>query len=175
MISLDDARAHVLERVAPAPSRSVPLSAAAGSVLAADVTATEAVPPFANTAMDGFAVVAGDTVAAPVTLDVVGTVAAGAAMEAAMGPGQAVRIMTGAPLPPGADAVVMVERTHYDEAAGRVRVEITVPPGNHVRGVGDDVHPGDLLFAAGTRLGPGHLGVLASVGVRDVVKSRRRR
>lgn len=168
MISLDDARAYVLERVAPTPSRSVPLSAAAGSVLAADVTATEAVPPFANTAMDGFAVVADDTVAAPVTLDVVGTVAAGAAMESAMGPGQAVRIMTGAPLPPGADAVVMVERTHYDEAAGRVRVEITVPPGNHVRAVGDDVQPGDLLFPAGTWLGPGHLGVLASVGVREV-------
>lgn len=76
-------------------------------------------------------------------------------------------------MPPGADAVVMVERTTYDESAGTVEVEITVPPGNHVRGAGEDVRPGDLLFAAGTQLTAGHLGVLASVGV-DVVDAFRR-
>lgn len=78
------------------------------------------------------------------------------------------RIMTGAPMPPGADAVVMVERTSYDEGTGRVEVEIEVPAGNHVRGSGEDVMPGDRLFAAGTRLDAGHLGVLASVGVGTV-------
>lgn len=168
MISLDEARSHVLDRVRPAPARPVPLAAAAGLVLAADVVATETVPPFANTAMDGFAVVAADTTDAPVTLDVVGTVAAGAAADRPVEPGQAMRIMTGAPMPPGADAVVMVERTRYDDAAGRVEVEITVPPGNHVRGAGEDVMPGDRLFAAGTVLTAGHLGVLASVGVAMV-------
>ena len=168
MISLDEARSHVLGHVRTAAPRSVALAEAAGLVLAADVVATETVPPFDNTAMDGFAVVASDTDAAPVTLDVVGTVAAGAAADRPMGPGQAMRIMTGAPMPPGADAVVMVERTRHDESSGRVDVEITVPPGNHVRGAGEDVQPGDLLFTAGTRLGAGHLGVLASVGVGAV-------
>lgn len=168
MISLDEARAHVLDRVAPAAPRPVPLAEAAGLVVATDITADEAVPPFANTAMDGFAVVAADTIDAPVTLDVVGTVAAGAAGDRPLGRGQAMRIMTGAPMPPGADAVVMVERTVHDETADTVRVEITVPEGNHVRGAGEDVRPGDRLFPAGTRLRAGHLGVLASVGIRTV-------
>jgi molybdenum cofactor synthesis domain-containing protein len=81
--------------------------------------------------------------------------------------------MTGAPMPAGADAVVMVERTSYDERAAQVTVEVAVPPGNHVRRAGDDVVPGDLLFAAGTELGAGHLGVLASVGVGSVSAVRR--
>ncbi len=168
MITLDEARAHVLERVAPAPPVDVPLDDAAGLVLASDVTSTETVPPFANTAMDGFAVVASDTTGAPVTLDVVGTVAAGSAADQPLSAGQAMRIMTGAPMPPGADAVVMVERTRHDEATATVEIEIAVPAGNHVRGAGEDVMPGDLLFAAGSVLGAGHLGVLASVGVRTV-------
>lgn len=169
MISLDEARAHVLDQIPVADPISVALADAGGLVLAADVVAGETVPPFANTAMDGFAVVAADTSAAPVTLDVVGTVAAGAAADRAIVAGEAMRIMTGAPMPPGADAVVMVERTNYDETAGRVEVEITVPSGNHVRGAGEDVRPGDLLFEAGTQLGAGHLGVLASVGVTTVM------
>ncbi|MEM7141168.1 MAG: gephyrin-like molybdotransferase Glp [Actinomycetota bacterium] len=168
MLPLDDARTHVLDRVVRAAPRAVALADAAGLVLATDVVATEIVPPFDNTAMDGFAVVAADTVGAPVTLDVVGTVAAGSAATDAMGSGQSMRIMTGAPMPPGADAVVMVERTVYDEAAGTVEVEIEVPSGNHVRGAGEDVQPGDQLYEAGTRLTAGHLGVLASVGVRTV-------
>jgi len=168
MISLDEARQHVLERVRVADSIRTPLAEAAGLVLAADVIAAETVPPFDNTAMDGFAVVASDTDQAPVTLEVVGTVAAGAAADRSMTTGQAMRIMTGAPMPPGADAVVMVERTEFDEVAGTVAVEVTVPAGNHVRGAGEDVRPGDLLFAAGTTLGAGHLGVLASVGVDTV-------
>jgi len=173
MISLDEARRHVLDRVREATPSAIALADAAGLVLAGDVVSAETVPPFDNTAMDGFAVVAGDTTETPVTLDVVGTVAAGAAADRPIGPGQAMRIMTGAPMPPGADAVVMVERTTYDESAGTVEVEITVPPGNHVRGAGEDVRPGDLLFAAGTQLTAGHLGVLASVGV-DVVDAFRR-
>lgn len=173
MISLAEARHYVLDRVAVGPSVSVPVSRARGCVLAADLIAGESVPPFANTAMDGFAVVAADTSAVPARLVVVGTVAAGAAAEFPLERGQAMRIMTGAPLPPGADAIVMVERTRYDEASGVVDVHVTVPPGNHVRGAGEDVRPGDLLFEVGTRLGAGHLGVLASVGLREVEVRRR--
>ncbi|MEM9465792.1 MAG: gephyrin-like molybdotransferase Glp [Actinomycetota bacterium] len=175
MIPLDEARQHVLERVARLGTVSVPLADAAGLVLAGDVVAAEQVPPFANTAMDGFAVRAADTAGAPVMLEMVGTIAAGATLDGEVGPGQAARIMTGAPMPAGADAVVMVEKTELDEAAGTVAVEITVPEGNHVRHAGEDVQPGDLLFSAGTRLSAGHLGVLASVGVRTVDAIRRPR
>jgi molybdopterin molybdotransferase len=168
MISYDEARLHVLDRVAPRSPVGVSLSDAAGLVLASDAVATETVPPFDNTAMDGFAVVAADTDAAPVTLEVLGTVAAGSAADTRIASGQAMRIMTGAPMPPGADAVVMVERTTYDEAAATVEIEITVPPRNHVRGAGEDVRPGDVLFTAGTVLSAGHLGVLASVGAAVV-------
>ena len=168
MIPLSDARAHVLERVAPLAPTPVALTDAAGLVLAAEVVAGELVPPFPNSAMDGFAVRAADTLGAPVTLDMVGTVAAGAAFPGTVKAGEAVQIMTGAPMPDGADAVVMVERCSLDESSARVQLEIEVPVGNHVRAAGEDVVPGDSLFAAGTVLGPGHLGVLASVGLQTV-------
>ena len=168
MISLEEARDHVLGRVVARPAAPVATADAAGLVLAADVVAAESVPPFDNTAMDGFAVVAADTADAPVVLRVVGTVAAGAAADVSLAPGEAMRIMTGAPMPEGADAVVMVERTTYDESAGEVEIEIDVPVGNHVRRAGEDVRPGDVLFRAGTVLDAGHLGVLSSVGVMEV-------
>ncbi len=112
MIALEDARARVLAACAPLPARPLPLADALGRVLAEPVVSGVDVPPFANTAMDGFAVRAADTADAPVGLVVVGTLAAGADPAGlTVGPGQAVRIMTGAPLPAGADAIVMVERT----------------------------------------------------------------
>jgi molybdenum cofactor synthesis domain-containing protein len=126
------------------------------------------VPPFANTAMDGFAVRAADTAGAPVTLTVVGTLAAGAAPDVSVGEGEAVRIMTGAPMPPGADAVVMVERTVMAEDGGTVVVEQAAQPGDHVRSAGDDIAAGDDVFPAFTVLQPGHLGVLAGLGFRRV-------
>lgn len=175
MLTLDEARQHVLDRVSRLGPVDVALNDAAGLVLAADVVAAELVPPFANTAMDGFAVQFADTVGAPVTLEVIGTIAAGSTLDGEVGPGQAARIMTGAPMPPGADAVVMVERTSFDEAASTVEIEIAVDEGNHVRSAGEDVKPGDLLFGAGTRLAAGHLGVLASVGVHTVSVVRRPR
>ena len=173
MIPLDEARQYVLDRVARLGSAHVPLADAAGLVLAADVVAAEQVPPFANTAMDGFAVRAADVASVPVTLEVIGTIAAGSTLDGDVGPGQAARIMTGAPMPAGADAVVMVEKTTLDEAAGTVLIDLSVSEGNHVRRAGEDVEPGDLLFAAGTVLTAGHLGVLASVGVQEVECVRR--
>jgi len=164
VISLEEARQHVLERVDSLVPESVALAGAQGLVLAHDVLANEAVPPFANTAMDGFAVVAADTEGAPVVLDVVGTIAAGCAELPFVGSGQAARIMTGAPMPPGADAVVMVERTSYHPSSSTVEIESTVGVGTSVREPGEDIQPGDLVFAAGTLLRPGHVGVLASIG-----------
>lgn len=130
---------------------------------AGTVVAGHDVPSFANSAMDGFAVRAEDT---PGTLEVVGTAAAGAAPGVAVGPGQAMRIMTGAVVPAGADAIVMVERTA--PAGAGVRIEVPARVGDHIRHPGEDLRAGQVLFEPGTELGPGHLGVLASVGATEV-------
>jgi molybdopterin molybdotransferase len=178
MLSLDDARARIFADIGPLEAVEVPLGAAAGLVLVDAVTATEPVPPFANTAMDGFAVRAADTAGAsparPVRLPVVGTVAAGQVAARPLEAGQAMRIMTGAPIPDGADAVIMVELTRGVEDTGdQVEVLAEVPAGNHIRPAGDDIEPGIEVFAPGTVLSPGHLGVLASLG-RERVRVRRR-
>ena len=112
---------------------------------------------------------------APVKLQVSGTLAAGAAPDVEVRPGCAVRIMTGAPLPPGADAIVMVERTRPTEDGSAVLVEAEARPGDHVRRAGDDLAAGAEVFGPGTVLGPGHVGVLASVGLDRVEVVRRAR
>jgi molybdopterin molybdotransferase len=179
VIPLADARSHVLDRVAPLPPVPLPAGAVRGLVAAEDVTAGEAIPPFANTAVDGFAVRSADTSGAtadgPAVLTVVDTVAAGAAPDRPVGPGEAIRIMTGAPIPDGADAVVMVEHTALADDGAAVRVAVEVRPGEAVRPAGDDVEVGDVVVAAGTALSAGHIGVLASLGVTDVVVHPRAR
>ena len=145
----------------------IDFESADGLVLAADVVAGEEVPPFDNTAVDGYAVHAADTVDVPVELPVVAEVAAGAATDRELGRGEAIRIMTGAPIPPGADAVVMVEDTDR-LGDDRVRINATVQSGAAVRRAGDDVRPGDRLFAAGTVVKPAIVGVLASINARTV-------
>jgi molybdenum cofactor synthesis domain-containing protein len=167
---LEDAQAFVLGSCPPLDPVEVAGDESVGLVLAADVVAGEQVPPFDNTAVDGYAVHAADTAGAagePVELPVVDEVAAGAATDRVLGAGEAIRIMTGAPLPAGADAVVMVEDTERvgDE---RVRISAEVEVGAAVRRAGDDVQPGDLLFEAGTVVTPAIVGVLASVNARTV-------
>ena len=168
MISLDEARSRIRAALGDPAARvvTVPLADALGAVLAHDVVASEQVPPFANTAMDGYAVRAADTAGAsersPVRLSVVGELAAGAAPTRAVGAGEAIRIMTGAPVPDGADAIVMVERTARD-GNDAVLVTAIAQAGDHVRPAGGDVQPGDVVFTAGTVLRPAHLGVLASL------------
>ena len=179
LLPLDEARRHVLERCPPAAPVTRALAEAAGCVLAEPVVAAGPIPPFANTAMDGFAVRAADTAGAgdeaPVELRIVGTMRAGMAPDAALdrplGPGEALRIMTGAPMPPGADAVVPVEVTRTEGDV--VAVSLEAEPGRHVRPAGDDLRPGDEVFAPGTVLGPAHLGVLAGVGRAEVLVHRR--
>ncbi|HWC38986.1 MAG TPA: gephyrin-like molybdotransferase Glp [Acidimicrobiales bacterium] len=173
MIPLPAARKIVLDGCRPLSGRPITLDDALGCVTAETIVASEPVPAFANTAMDGYAVRASDTAGAPVRLAVVGTVAAGVAPSMELGPGQAVRIMTGAPIPPGCDAIVMVERTHTDGDA--VVIEEPARPGDHLRQPGEDIAPGQEVFPLGTVLGPGHLGVLASLGRGAVVAVPRAR
>ncbi len=166
MLPLDEVRAHVMERCPPRAPRSIPVSEALGLVTAVDVVATEAIPPFANTAMDGFAVRSADTSGAPVDLEIIETIPAGHAPEKSVGAGQASRIMTGAIIPDGADAVIMVERTSVN--GDTLTAEVSVPEGNHIRPAGDDIVGGDLVFPAGTVLTAGHLGVLCSLGLTEI-------
>lgn len=177
MIPLADAQARVLRDCRQLPVVSSPLHQAVGLVLTTTVHATESMPPFDNSAMDGFAVVAADTAGAtdtaPVDLPVVATVAAGSGAEVRIAPGQAARIMTGAPLPSGADAVVVVERCrpHGD----RVEVGVEATPGDHIRRVGEDVKQGDVVALPGTVITPGVVGLLASHGQTEVPVVKRPR
>ncbi|NOX31180.1 MAG: molybdopterin molybdotransferase MoeA [Actinobacteria bacterium] len=176
MISLEEAREFVLSVASRREPTIVPVAEALGLVLASDIVSGVSIPPFANTAMDGFAVRASDVVDAPVSLHIAGTIAAGQAPSHVLQPGEAMRIMTGAVVPEGADAIVMVELTSVDDdKADTVLVSAPVPVGNHIRGIGDDVTPGDLLFSAGDVLGAGHLGVLCSLGLTEVSVFRRLR
>jgi molybdopterin molybdotransferase len=175
VIPLDEAREIVLGGCTRLPAVRVPIDEALGLTTSEPIVSAEAVPPFANTAMDGFAVRAADTAGAPVALTVVGTIAAGAPPDIPVGEGEAVRIMTGAPIPPGADAVVMVERTEMAEDGGTVVILHTAAAGDHVRAPGEDVAAGTEVFPAGTKLAAGHVGVLASIGLFDVPVYRRPR
>lgn len=142
-------------------------SRAAGLVLADDVVATENVPPFANTAVDGFAVRAADVASVPVELRVIGTLAAGDGTQWNVGEGEALRIMTGAPMPTGADGVVMVEDCEQ-LATDRVRIGKSVVAGTAVRPVADDVRAGDTVFVAGSVLNAAGAGVLSSMNAQRV-------
>jgi molybdenum cofactor synthesis domain-containing protein len=175
MVPLDEARRLVLDACpARAPVR-VPTADALGCVVAEAVVAAEAVPPFANSAVDGYAVRVADVATVPVELPVGATVAAGDAGDRPLAPGLAIRVMTGAPLPPGTEAVVMVEDTDRLGGGERVRISATVPAGAAVRDAGSDVAIGDEVLPAGTVVRPAHLGVLASIGAADIAVVPRQR
>ncbi len=172
MISLDAARRIVLDACSPLAPVDLAVGEALGCVTAEPIVAHEPVPAFANSAMDGFALRAADVSAAPTTLRVVGTTMAG------MGPGslragEAIRIMTGAPVPAGADAVCMVERTEPGPAPDQVVIHGPLDAGTFIRSPGDDLQVGQTVIAPGTELGPGHLGVLASLSRTEVRVHRR--
>lgn len=175
MISLEQARRAVIDPCELLPTEDVATGAAAGLATAGELTATELVPPFDNSAMDGFALRAADTVAPPSVLDVVDTIAAGSEPTIPVGPGQAARIMTGAPIPAGADAVVMIELTGSLDEGKRVEVREEIPVGNSIRRAGEDLVPGDVVFGPRTTLSAGHIGVLCTLGVRTVRVHRRAR
>ena len=168
MIPLSQAQERVLAGCGVLGEAVVGIGQARGLVTTETVLAPELVPPFDNTAMDGFAVRSTDVADAPVTLAIAGTVAAGAAPNVPVEAGQAVRIMTGAVIPPGADAVVMVELTETSADGTEVTVAQSVPAGNHIRRAGEDLTVGQTVFGPGEVLTPGHLGVLTSLGIYEV-------
>jgi molybdopterin molybdotransferase len=167
MLTVGEARRLVLESVSPLAPTDVLVRDALGLVLAEDLIAPQSLPRFDNSAMDGYAVVAADTVAgseeSPAVLKVVGEVRAGDPGDVEVTLGCAARIMTGAPLPRGADAVVPVEVT--EELDDTVLIREPTRSGRHVRPAGDDIEGGQILVSAGAELGPGELALLASMGM----------
>ncbi len=173
LLSLGDAQRLILERAKRLESERVPLERAAGRVLAERADARVDLPPFASSAMDGFAVRAADTDPAPATLRVVGEVAAGRPATEALAAGRAMRISTGGALPEGGDAVVPVELV--DEGADSVRLREPVPLAANVRDRGGDVRAGDAVLEPGAVLGAAQVGSLAAAGVSEVRCTKRPR
>ena len=173
MRGLDEHRAVALALAAPLDVVEVGLADALGLVLAHDVRTHEHLPRWDNSAMDGYAVRRADVLTVPVTLPVVAELAAGSADEPVVEPGTAARIMTGAPVPAGADAIVPVEQT--DGGSTHVEIRATPEPAAHVRRAGEDAVPGDLVLSAGDLLGPAHVAALASTGRATAAVHRRPR
>ncbi len=163
LLTVDEALEGILSRVKPLGAREVPLLDAVGRTLAADVVADRDVPPFRNSAMDGYAVRGADVATAPVRLRVIGSVAAGGMPERAVGAGEAMRIMTGAPMPDGTDTVVRVEDT--DDRTDVVTITAATKTGTSIRQAGEDLKRGMTVLTKGTVLRPAEIGVLASLGV----------
>lgn len=172
MLTVEEAIARIVGDVVPMPVEVVPLADAYGRWLAEDLRSTVDVPPWDNSAMDGYAVRAADTDEGEVGLRLLEVVGAGFVAAHEVTPGSAVGIMTGAPMPAGADAVVMVEDTD-GAREGMVRIRGRATPGAHIRRRGEDVKVGDLVLPAGQRLTPAAVGMVASLG-RATVAVRRR-
>jgi molybdopterin molybdotransferase len=177
LITIEEARTRVLAESHPLPPETIPIVEALGSVLCEDIVAPHDVPPFDNSGMDGYAVQASDIVEAgdgsPVRLLITETIPAGHVASTAVGSGQAARIMTGAPVPQGADTVVQSELTTED--GGYVNILEQVKRGKNIRRAGEDVAGGDRVLTAGTPLGPAEIGMIASLGYPQVSVNRRPR
>ena len=168
MLSVEDALNITLEQARPLAAVHRPLSKVRGAILAADIAAQEPLPPFPASTMDGYAVVAAD---GPGDYPLIGEVSAGALADFTVKPGTVAYITTGAPLPDGADAVVMIEETErLDGGAGafQIRIGQQASPGANVRPVGVDVEADQTVLAAGERLDPAEIGLLATAGIVDV-------
>lgn len=172
MRPLADAQRDVLDSVPLQPVVECPLGEALGLALAMPVLAPHDVPPFTNSAMDGYAVQGADVPSAPVTLRLLEDVPAGHVARTSVTPGAAIKIMTGAPMPEGADTVVKVEDT--EPLPDAVRILAATGPGTAVRPAGGDLVAGEQVFDVGERLTARHIAVLASLGVTPVVRRRPR-
>ncbi|HMC81676.1 MAG TPA: gephyrin-like molybdotransferase Glp [Candidatus Polarisedimenticolia bacterium] len=168
MIPVEEALAMILREAVLLPTERIPLREAAGRVLAETIASDDDQPPFRKAMMDGYAVRSADLERIPVELKVVEEVPAGRVPTRCLAAGEAVRIMTGAPMPEGADAVQMVERTEPAEDGRKVRILEGVRPGANVASRGHDLKKGDIILAPGRRLSPSCVGLLASVGCCDV-------
>jgi molybdopterin molybdotransferase len=165
MLLVEEALRHILEKISPLGIERVPILQALGRVLAEDILALRNIPPWDNSAMDGYAVRAEDVLSAskenPVILRVLGDLPAGRVFRGRVGAGEAVRIMTGAPLPQGFDTVVPVEDTEKD--GERVKILASPGKGKNIRLSGEDVKSGERVLEEGTLLRPAHIGMLASL------------
>lgn len=170
MRPIEDVRAEIVGRMKRLPTETVSFLEASGRILSDPVVSREDIPGFANSSMDGFAVRSSDT-SPGATLLIVDDVPAGQVATVAVGAGEAIRIMTGAPMPEGADAVVRVEDTTVDD--DKVTVSGAVEPGTYIRPAGGDVKAGDEVLKRGSRLSAVHIGVLATLGAVDVAVSTR--
>jgi molybdopterin molybdotransferase len=171
LISITEARRRVLDATTPLATEPVALDDALGRVLAQDVQAAGDVPPFPCSAMDGYAVVAGDPGR---TLQIVGESRAGTPAGRRLAEGEAIRISTGAAIPPGATAVIPQENVELD-GSDAIHTNDAVNPGEHIRGAGEDMRAHTVVLSAGTRLGPVALGAAAAAGVGSVIVTRRPR
>lgn len=181
LMSIEDAQAHILANFSPLPKVTVPLLEAHGCVLSADIVAHDNLPPFDNSSMDGYAVRAADIASAAVKLQVIGDVPAGAMTTAPVMPGTAMRVMTGAPMPPGADAVIPVEDTDDENSVrggplpSAVVIKRSIKAGDYVRKAGGDIQAGSVVLRAGKLINTATLGVLGSLGYAQVPIYRRPR
>ena len=175
MIEVGEASARILRQIRALPAEVVDLGSAAGRVLAERVVAQITSPPWDNSSMDGYAARSADLSLAPSspTLEVVATIPAGTLPDRALPSGAAMRIMTGAPIPEGADSVIRIEDT--DGGTDRVTILDLRDLRKNIRRAGEDFREGEVLFDAGTELLPAHLGVLASAAVKSVLVYRRPR
>ena len=177
MISVEEALERILAEIMPLDVVQVPLAESLGQVLAQEVIAQEDMPPFANSAMDGFALLSKDSQprgGQPPRLRVTGGVAAGYVADHAVTGGTAMRIMTGAPVPPGADAVIQVELTRSDDPQSEwVEILEAVAPGNNIRPAGEDMQHGQTILERGSEIGPWEIGILATLGWATVPVVRR--
>lgn len=170
LLCVDDALSLILGHAVALPAEPVALSAARGRFLADDLVAPLDLPPFTNSAMDGFAVRASDT---PGRLRIVGESAAGRPFPGAVGRGEAVTISTGAVVPEGADSVVIIETTRVEDRGATLVVEHAARAGDCFRLAGSDVRRGDLVLSAGTRVGPSQVGAAAALGLPELPCRRR--
>ncbi len=184
MLSVREAQQRILAHFQPVETEPCPLDLASGRVLAAKISASGDLPPFDNSSVDGFAVRSADLAPASApswSLRVAADIRAGEYSDAPLQPGECARIMTGAPLPPGADAVVMVEDTDFTDrnpgtaAPAKVVIHRQVRPGENIRRRGDDLHQGDRVLDAGTHLRAQEIGLLAMLGLAQVTVYRRPR
>lgn len=177
MLTVEEARARILAHISPLAAEDVPLTAALDRILAEDAVARDETPPFVNSAMDGYALRAEDTQSAtddaPVTLRLVGEVPAGSVYAGEVASGETVRILTGAPVPDGADAVLQQELTEVANGIVSLRQPVTV--GANIRPAGGDIRPGMRLIPAGTQLGPAEIALLAAAGIHPVRVTRQPR
>ena len=178
MIQLDEVRQQILDRIQPIGLETIPLSEATGRILANSIPTRDPIPPFDNTAMDGFVLRATDTSCAsgstPVILPVVATIEAGMPGNHPLESGQAMRIYTGAVIPPGGDAIIPFEKClRYDSDV--ITIDQAVTTGAHIRRQGEDVSSGESVLGAGIRISPAAIGLLASVGATEIPVYRRPR